>query len=219
MKRQCIGLLGGTFNPIHNGHLQMANEVCQQLNLDHVRLIPNRLPPHKSEVEVSGIQRLQMARIATDALPHLVVDDCELNRHQPSYTVDTLAEFRESHPNASINFIIGMDSLMSFERWHQHRRILTLANLVVCQRQGLALPTSLPQHLLDRLTEDKSQICHRANGAILVTQITPMAVSSTEVRQRLLNKEEVSDCIPAEVMDFIRSNRLYGLGEAPTGKV
>ncbi|BDY03606.1 nicotinate-nucleotide adenylyltransferase [Ferrimonas sp. YFM] len=217
MSLRLLGLLGGTFDPIHNGHLQMALELHRRLGLDELRLLPNRLPPHKPGAHADSEQRLAMVKLACAPHPQLSVDDRELKRQQPSYTVDTLEQLRQEHPDDSLCFIIGMDSLASFNQWYLPERILELANLVVCRRHGIAAPEL---GAFNRVVSTEPHIL-RDNpcGQILLTDLEPEGLSSTAIRAALASGQLPRDHIPAAVADYIDHNGLYDHGVAPSGRV
>ncbi|TKB49484.1 nicotinate-nucleotide adenylyltransferase [Ferrimonas sediminicola] len=217
MPLRLLGLLGGTFDPIHNGHLQMALELQRRLGLEELRLLPNRLPPHKPGAHADGEQRLAMVRQACAPYPQLSVDDRELRRHQPSYTVDTLEQLRQEHPDESICFIIGMDSLASFDRWYLPQRILELANLVVCRRHGVPAPDLGDFNAA--VTTDARALRRHRRGQILLTDLEPVGLSSTAIRTALAQGQLPRDHLPPAVADYIAAHGLYGHGVAPNGRV
>ncbi|SDJ05254.1 nicotinate-nucleotide adenylyltransferase [Ferrimonas sediminum] len=221
MSLTAIGLLGGTFDPIHNGHLKMATDALAQFQLDEVRLLPNHQPPHKAATGASSEQRLQMVRLACGTHPQLSVDDRELHRRQPSYTVDTLESLRQDHPHAALCFIIGMDSLNSFAHWHRPQRILELAHLIVCRRQDVDLNLSPAAKTLlkGRITEDNQSIRHQLQGQVVLTELQPPGVSSTEIRHRLQQGLAVDTLLPPAVINFIQAQRLYFHGVSRSGRV
>ena len=155
-----IALLGGTFDPIHNGHLIPAKHVAQWLGLEQIRLMPAHIPPHKSLVTASAAQRVDMVKLASESEPLFMCDERELNRSEHSYTVDTLNEIKNEQPNSVLFFIIGMDSLLTFTQWKNWQEILTLCHLVVNCR---------PNYPLENLN-DETQSLIKNYGVITQSQ-------------------------------------------------
>ncbi|MGL5948849.1 MAG: nicotinate-nucleotide adenylyltransferase [Aeromonas sp.] len=211
-----LGLLGGTFDPIHWGHLRPALEVKAALGLAEVCLLPNYRPPHKTATAVSAAQRLAMAQLAAREVAGFGVDGRELLRDAPSYSVDTLTALRAEHPDTPLCFIMGMDSLRSLPRWHRWLRLLELAHLVVCVR-----PDEVATALCPAVTAllARHQVAHPAAlhtqraGAIWLAPTTPVALSSTWLRARLAQGELMSaavrQALPASVHAYIAAYGLY----------
>ena len=118
-----IGLLGGTFDPVHNGHIRLAVEMGERLQLDEIHLIPAAVPPLRDQPRVAGSQRLAMLATVIEEFDSFVIDDRELHRDGPSYTIDTLEELRQEHPDDSMSLIIGMDAFLQLEQWHRWKDI------------------------------------------------------------------------------------------------
>lgn len=132
--------MGGTFDPVHYGHLKPAAEVKARLELDKLWLLPNHIPPHKAKATASSEQRLAMLKLACDEFPDMDICDIELKRNAPSYSVATLEALQQAFPGAEFQFIMGTDSLLSLPSWHQWQRLFSLCNLVVCKRPDWHLP-------------------------------------------------------------------------------
>ena len=144
-----IGIMGGTFNPPHNGHLHAAQQAVKALQFDRLLLIPDNIPPHKTmpERSATSMQRLEMTRCMAEEIPHAQVTDMELTRGGRSYTVDTLRRLKETYPDSILYFIMGTDMLLSFDRWREPENICRLAHLVViardeCDRRAIARKAS-----------------------------------------------------------------------------
>lgn len=212
MKR-AIGIFGGTFDPIHNGHLRSAYEVHQQLGLTRICLLPNAIPPHKDSPDVSPEQRLEMVRLAVADHPELDVDARELSRESPSYTVDTLEHYREEHPDTPLCFIIGMDSLLSLPRWHKPERILELAHLVVCHRPGYPISHDAPiQPWLARYgCQDPERLHQQSAGLIHCLAVTQLDIASSTLRSQMAAGQSPHFLMPAKVVDYIEQHSLYGI--------
>ncbi len=210
-----IGLLGGTFDPVHYGHLRGALEVRDCLDLDEVRLIPSARPPHRDQPGATAQQRLAMVRLAVGehSGPHggLVVDDRELQRNKPSYTVETLESLRGELGNTVTLFmILGWDAFYGLPAWHRWEELLQLASLVVLQRpeQDQDLPEVLKDLLAARSINDPRQ-ANAQHGQILCLSQTPLAISATHIRALLAGGQSPRFLLPDAVLDYIETNGLY----------
>lgn len=188
-----IGVFGGAFDPPHLAHVALAAAAIDQLKLDQLYVFPTGQAWHKARALTAAEDRLALARVAFAQLPRTFVDDRELRRSGPTYTVDTLAELHAEHPGARFFLLMGGDQAASFTRWHQWERVLQLATLCVAARPG-ALPGNgeLPPE-----------------AAPLSISLPPMPESATEVRERLARGEDVSRLVPPAVASYIESHHLY----------
>lgn len=206
-----IGLLGGTFNPVHIGHLRGAIECRELLGLDQVVLVPAALPPLKEAPGVSAEHRAAMVARAIEQVPGLGLDTRELSRSGLSYTVDTLAEWRaDLGEKASLTFIMGGDALVQLERWHRWHDLLSLANIAVMVRPGTgpALSTVLRDWLAAHEVAP-SALHSRAAGAVARVAQHPLAISSTAIRGALADNRDVRFLLPEPVMEYIVDHDLY----------
>lgn len=219
-----IGILGGTFNPIHLGHTLPAKAVAAHLSLDKVLLIPANIPPHKNAPNVSAEQRAAMVKLACDNEPLFICDERELARKGYSYTVDTLKELSISYPNSRLHFIMGLDSLLTFTDWHKYQDILSLCHLVVNTRPNYQLTTInqatellLKQHKVDDINTLKNMA---TGGILLLPSSLPnnipseenqlnINLSSSEIRQHLHNQQDCKHLLHSKVFAFINKNKLY----------
>lgn len=204
-----IGLLGGTFDPIHYGHLKPALQACELLAMDEIRILPNHIPPHKMGTHASLGHRLAMLRLAIAEHPEFILDLRETRRDKPSYTVDTLAELREENPHAALCFIMGTDSFLSLDSWHRWQELLPLANIVVTQRPGEAFPQQgtmgryFQQHV--RTPQQLSQA-----GGIFRLQTDMLDISSTLIREAIgADSGRWQQQMPPAVAGYIQQHRLY----------
>jgi nicotinate-nucleotide adenylyltransferase len=183
-----IGLFGGTFDPIHYGHLRTAFELWQSLKLAEVRFLPSGTPPHRDETVASAELRLAMVRAAVAEQPAFVVDDREVRRMGLSYSVDTLTELRTENPDRSLCLLLGMDAFLGLPSWHRWRDLLELTNIVVVNRPGWKAPLSGPlgEVLVDRGTGTIRDLHDHVAGRIYVHAVTQLEISSTELRQQLV---------------------------------
>ncbi|HDZ56688.1 MAG TPA: nicotinate-nucleotide adenylyltransferase [Pseudomonas xinjiangensis] len=206
-----IGLLGGTFDPIHFGHLRSALEVGELLGLDEVRLVPSARPPHRSLPGASARQRLNMVRLAAEAGGNLVVDDRELLRDRPSYTVETLESLRaEIGDDVALFMIMGWDAFCGLPSWHRWESLLDLASLVVLQRPDydLEVPEVLKDLLAARSVTDPGQ-SYASHGEIVCLAQTPLAISATHIRALLGEGRSPRFLLPDAVLNYIEINGLY----------
>jgi len=216
LKQPALGILGGTFDPIHQGHIKSAQGVAKELGLEKVLLIPAHIPPHKTSTELiphaTASQRADMVKLACLNNPLFHCDTRELNRSGHSYTVDTLKELKQQHPEQPLYFIIGMDSLMSFTRWYRFQEILTLCHLVVNVRPDYpveAFNDETKQLIANYQTTDENQLTQRPAGKIFFAQKSFFPISSTQIRQDLSQQKDCSEQLLPEISDFIHKNKLY----------
>jgi nicotinate-nucleotide adenylyltransferase len=195
-----LGILGGTFDPIHHGHLVAAQEVAGSLALARVLLIPVRQPPHKEEEPgASAEHRLAMVRLAAAGNPSFEVSTLEFDRSGPSYTVDTLRILASEQPDAELYFIVGMDSLADLPRWHDPGGILRLAHLVGVHRPGWC-PESLSQ---------LEAVVPEAAGRVQIIEIPELDISSTDIRERIRTGRSIKYLVPDAVANYINEQGLY----------
>ena len=207
-----IGILGGTFDPIHFGHLRTALEVVEVAALDELRLLPCSQPPHRDAPQASGKQRLQMLEQAIHGQGHCFkIDRRELDRPGPSYMVDTLLSLRSEESGCSLNLVMGWDAFLGLSGWHRWQGLLELANLIVMNRPGSEdEPNRELGHLLSRYEVDGATALRRSQaGAILRVDVTPQAISATDIRRRLIEGADVSGLLPDPVLSYIKHEGLY----------
>lgn len=212
-----IGILGGTFNPVHYGHLRLAQELGEQLQLAEVRVIPGGTPPHRPMPAVTTEHRAQMVRLAVSGNPLFVFDDRELKRTGPSYTVDTLTELRaESGPRCPLTLMMGADAFLGLVSWHRWRELFNLAHVVVAHRPGFSIdgwidnmPPALAHEHANRRVEQALALHLTPAGAIFVTPTTALDISATAIRLALHTGLNPRYLLPDAVLDYIRANQLY----------
>lgn len=200
-----LGILGGTFDPPHNGHLQIAHAARDALELTQTVFIPAKQPPHKQDDAggdldpVSSLEsRLAMLRLALRPHPEFVISLLEVERDGLSYTVDTLRELRRESPDADIFFIMGMDSLVNLPTWHQPQEIVKLAKLAVFTRAGYHLDISA----LERQVPGVS-------AAVVMVPAPEVDISSTEIRERVRRGKSIRGLVPPAVANYIKQHQLY----------
>ena len=206
-----IGVLGGTFDPIHIGHLRGALEVAELLALDEVRLIPSARPPHRDTPQVTAEQRLQLVRLAAEGEPLLRVDDRELARTTPSWTIDTLESLRgELGVDDQLFLLLGWDAFCGLPSWHRWTELLQHCHLLVMQRPDAdtEAPEALRDLLAARSVNEPAALCGPAGQIVFVWQ-TPLAVSATDIRRRLATGRSVRFLLPDAVLHYIDAHGLY----------
>lgn len=207
-----IGVFGGTFDPIHYGHLRPALEVLRGLGLERMHLVPCGDPPHREPPRISAAHRLRMAEIACVGEPRFLVDDREITREGPSYTVDTLRGLRaEIGRDAPLCLVIGMDAFRMLDTWSRWETIPTLAHLVVMARPGSDAPGDGPlAELLARAgTDDPAALRATPAGRVLVFPVTRLDIAATRIRDELGQGLEPRYLLPDAVLEYIREYGLY----------
>ncbi len=209
-----IGIFGGTFDPIHLGHLRTALEVKQALQLEHVRFIPCFSPPHRAAPQADAQQRLALLRAALEQQDDFVIDTREIQRGGPSYMIDTLQSLHAEYPQQTLCLIIGMDAFYYFDTWQAYMQILDVAHVVVMQRPGgdLAQLQTRPAvaALLDtRGIKDQQLLRQQAAGLIWMQPVTQLAISSTAIRALLARGGAVRYLVPDKVITLIQQQGLY----------
>lgn len=201
-----IGIFGGTFDPVHYGHIKPALCVKQVLNLTQLRFIPNRIPPHRTNPWLSVKQRLSLLQSALKEYPDVIIDERELNRDGPSFTVDTLKSLRYDFPDEGLCLIIGMDAFMGIASWFQWRSLFDLCHLVVTTRPGFEQSTLAERmsaedyrFLAQRMTHDVNVLTAQKTGKILLQSVPQLDISSTRIRAKLLKNKDVSQWMPEQV--------------------
>lgn len=211
---QLIGILGGTFNPIHFGHLRMAQELATALNLAEVRFIPSANPPHKAAPNVSANHRAEMVKLAIADNPIFKLDTRELERTGASYTIDTLTSLRAELGNdTSLCLIMGSDAFVKLNTWHRWKELLDCAHIVLVQRPSAkpqeALPSELETLLKDHYTENLADLSTENAGLITMRQITAQDISATNIRNLLAQGQSVRYMLPNDVVEYIAQHQLY----------
>ena len=196
-----IGILGGTFDPVHFGHLRPALEVMHAIGLQQVRFVPNRIPPHRETPWLNVENRMELLKTAIDDQPGFELDQRELQREGHSYMVDTLESLRVDFPSHPICLILGMDAFLGFKQWHQWKRIPELCHLVVTTRPGFELSSALIHELPATLANTASELSEVAAGRILLQSVTQLDISASQIRAMLAKGQNVRYLLPDEVND------------------
>jgi len=208
---RAIGIFGGTFDPIHYGHLRTAFELLQALGLGELRLVPAGRPPHRAAPLCDADRRLEMLRAAAAGQPGFVVDDRELRRDGPSYTVTTLRELRAEAPARPLCLIVGMDAFLGLPQWHEWRALVELAHLVVAHRPGWSAPREGPlgELLAQRRTERVADLHAAPSGRVHVRAVTQLEISSSAVRELIVAGSDPRYLLPDAVRAIIRDTGCY----------
>jgi nicotinate-nucleotide adenylyltransferase len=211
LENPALGIFGGTFDPLHMGHINPVIQAATQLSIKQIALIPCHIPSHKSLATVSSEHRLAMVKLVCQQYAIFFPDEREITRSKPSYTIDTLTELRQLHPNTPLCFFIGMDSLLSLPGWHHWQALFELCHFVVCQRGGHREQFSpqITQLLEQRQVTEPDEIHKSLAGKIYIADTEPLNLSSTGLRARLLKQQSVDRLIPRAVLNYIQEQGLY----------
>lgn len=210
-----IGILGGTFNPIHLAHLSIAKEVMETCALDQVLFIPASEPPHKDIAgEVSFAHRFAMVEAAIKGHAGFQASDLEIQRSGKSYSVDTLEILRRKDPEGELFFIIGLDSYRDISFWKEFARIFTLSHVVVTTRPGVIVeeplaPLPVAMHEEFCYADNAGEMLHKSGNRLIFLKETCLDISSTQIRSMLVEGQPVSQLVPPEVLAYIKENGLY----------
>lgn len=200
MKKKKLGILGGTFDPVHNGHIYSAQAVYEQLQPEKILFIPAFIPPHKVGQEFAPAEdRYRMTVLATEEYPYFEVSDIELRRSGISYTLDTVKELQRLYLEYELYFLIGADTIPQLQTWHKIDELLQLVTFVAAKRPGYL-------QALDRACSSLGVI---AREKIVLVDTPEYEVSSTEIRQKIKSGESLEGLVPAHVEQYIREHRLY----------
>jgi nicotinate-nucleotide adenylyltransferase len=206
-----IGIFGGTFDPIHYGHLRTALELRALLDLGTIHFVPVANPPHRTMPMTDGALRLRMVEAAIRDEPGFVADDRELNRAGVSYTIDTLESFRAELPGRSLCLLLGMDAFLGLPQWHRWRELTTLAHIVVAHRPGWDAPTTGPlgDLLRERRAPSAGAIAGAPAGLVHVQPVTQLEISSTDLRDSLRAGRDPKFLVPDSVREIIIETECY----------
>jgi nicotinate-nucleotide adenylyltransferase len=207
-----VAIFGGTFNPVHNGHLRIAIELAELLEVDNLRMIPCALPAHREAPSVSPEQRLEMLKLGIGDQALLQADDIELRREGPSYTIDTLREIRTQIGDSTPLYLcVGMDVLASLDSWRDWQQLTDFCHLIVSSRPGYQVPKSGPlaEWVKARLCDDLPTLKQSSAGKLHLCNLTMLAISSTAIRNKISASEKIDYLTPAAVVNCIQQQHLY----------
>lgn len=196
-----VGIMGGTFNPVHYGHLFLAEQAYEQLGLDKCLFMPSKNPPHKKGQEItSGEHRLNMVRLAVLSNPHFEASTTELDREGMTYTADTLKLLTAEHPDTEYYFIVGADSLLQMTQWREPQTVFRLSTIAVAGRNHL------PEDILDQQIKGLTE---EFGAKITYLQMPDIEISSADIRERIANGKTIRYYLPEQVMDYIIYHGLF----------
>jgi len=204
-----IGILGGTFDPVHYGHLRPAHEVYERLSLDELHLIPAAMPPHRTPPIATPGERLRMVTLGVAEFPGLIADDREIRRGGVSYTVPTLESLRDEIGDEPLYFIVGSDAFAGLPTWHRWRMLFELAHVIVVRRPNVSA-RALPEWASSRLATDVEATRRRPAGGLVFLDVAPQHVSATELRAAVARGDTPPpNALPAPVWEYIRTQGIY----------
>jgi len=218
-----IGLIGGTFDPVHNGHLHLAEQAQKFFDLERVIFIPAFRSPHKLILEPESCEhRLSMLALALENRPSFSMDQTEIKKNAVSYTIETLKDLKSDHPDWKLFLILGADAFQAIDTWKQSSQLLDFSNILVGTRPGVEFKISetIKNKLSLSETESNNHASkfetelmvlenHKKGAQIIFFQISPLDISSKDIRQRIIQKEEIKNLLPPSVDHYIMKHRLY----------
>lgn len=206
-----IGILGGTFDPIHFGHLRMGQEMLNAYHFDRIHFIPCHLPVHRNEPRASSEKRLAMLRLALRSQTQFVADERELKRAAPSYTIDTLLSLRVEMPQTTFCLLLGIDAFLHYPTWREPHKILELAHIIVAHRPNYQLPAHGDVHeFLKIYQKDHADIIRQqSSGSIVFQPITALDISAQTIRKQIESHQSPRYLLPDDVYNYIQTNQLY----------
>ncbi len=206
-----IGVYGGTFDPVHFGHLRSALEIKEAVGIEQMKLIPCGQPPHRCQPLAPADMRCRMLELAIEGDSGLGVDSRELEREGPSYMVDTLASIGAEQPAQILVLIVGMDAFEGISRWHQWRELFSLAHIAVMQRPGYSaqLPAAIAALDSVAMVTECDQLTQRKSGCIYFHEVTQLEISATKIRELIRQGCNPRYLMPERVLQLIERERLY----------
>lgn len=210
-----IGLYGGTFNPIHLGHLRAAVEVVERFRMKEMIFIPSFLPPHKDSPEIADpIHRLKMVNLAVTGNPNFSVSELEIQRRGKSYSIDTVKAIKEQRPDDELAFVLGLDAFLEIHTWHKFEEIFTRCDFIVFDRPGapkISCRQALPEKLRDSFKRKGGarEFIHPSGKKVIFTEVTRFEVSGTTIRALVREGKSIRYLLPRRVMEYISESGLY----------
>jgi len=213
---QPIGILGGAFDPVHNGHLHLATTFFKELDLAELRFIPLNYPAHRTAPLASSKQRLEMLKLAVENHVHLKIDDCELHRNEVSYTINTLKLLRKNIGDTPLCMLIGMENFKTLNSWQQWQYLLDYAHIVIASRPGSdaknnkdKMDNEMQGFMNKFITTSVEDLHQQSAGCIIKLDIPMLDISSTQIRNNFQSSLNSESLLPDKVLDFIQTHHLY----------
>lgn len=206
-----LAIFGGTFDPVHYGHLRCADEAREKLGLNNLYLLPAGTPPHRKPPQATTRQRLEMLHLAQAEFPQLEIDDRETRRSGPSYMVDTLQELRTEFPQTPLLLLIGQDAANHLHSWFHWEQLFELAHIVILTRPGAKAEyrSDLARQMQRRLSADVQALCRSDAGGVLYLEVASIDVSATSIKSIMRLGRSPRSMLPGAVLDYINENQLY----------
>lgn len=209
-----LAIFGGTFDPVHYGHLRCADEARRKLGLQNLFLLPAGMPPHRAQPQATARQRMDMLELARKEFPRLLIDDREMRRSGPSYMVDTLEELRGVFPGRPLLLLVGQDAANQLHTWSRWQRLFELAHIVVLTRPAAhpSYPRELAEHIDPRLVSGVRQLSDSLHGRVLHLEVEAVDISATDIKAAIVRGTSPVAMMPNAVLAYIRDKRLYLTG-------
>lgn len=210
--QQPIGLFGGAFDPIHYGHLRLALDFLQILNLKEVRFIPCKLPVHKEATLATPEQRLALLRLAIDEVAQFCIDDREIRRDTPSYMIDTVKSLHKEFPDTPLCLLLGSDAFLELDQWKEWQHLLDYVHIVVGLRAGtpFLLNDVLSEFISQHQLNDSQDLRQRLHGGVYIQNISQLTISASDIRSQIAAHLDVRFLLPDNVYRYIQQHQLYG---------
>lgn len=207
-----IGILGGTFDPVHNGHIRLAIEFYEHLGLSELRLIPLRIPPHREPPLAEPEQRLAMLQLAVKNISGLVVDDCEIRKETTSYTIDTVCFIKKNIGDLPVCLLMGFDAFSKIHTWYRWEELLEYVHIAIADRPGNDIKEytrELAELIKTHLTGNVADLKNSPSGKIYRLTMPMLDISATQIRKIISNNQSARGLLPGDVIEYINMNNLY----------
>ena len=207
-----IGIFGGSFDPPHFGHIKSALRLLEHFEFEQIHFVPCQQSPHKNSTHASAQDRWQMLKLICDHRENFILNDCELNRKPPSYTIDTLIELREKFgEQQSLVLILGVDAFLKFCQWYRYEEILSYCHIILLQRSGYSLSETSceKKYLATYMVKDIKLLENSPHGKIFLSDIDKIDISSTEIRKIIADGDQPRYTMPGNIWNYIKRNKLY----------